>query len=149
MKSNVNSGSNKDQNPSHLGFMLNKSQIKYNSKGKSDNLERSNLGLSSSGRGKGFHFNSDYKRAKLCGPPISASKFVDENDSPQSHTITLKGKQSQKHGITQKSTTPLKKKYFSPEGICSDQKLYKDKSIKLPFNDEVKSRHDTIRTNGI
>ena len=57
-------------------------QLFENSKGKSDLSDTSNLGLQSSGRVNGFRFNSDYKRSKPSGPPISASKFVDENGSP-------------------------------------------------------------------
>ena len=107
-----------------------------NSKGKSEKTDNSNLGIHSSGCGvNGFRFNSDYKRAKPSGPPISASKFEQENDS-QSLSMSLK-KANYKPAI------------FSPEVNNSTQKLYKDKNLKSNFNDEAKLRGESIRVNGL
>ena len=122
-------------------------QLFENSKGKSDLTDPSNLGLQSSGCVNGFRFNSDYKRSKPSGPPISASKFVDENGSPQSASLTLK---KAGYSQAQKINTPLKQNYFSPDNAMSGQKLYKEKNAKCgKFNEETKLRGESIRVNGL
>ena len=115
-------GTNKSNNESgfkggkhHLHMYYCKPSALESSKGKSNfsGESKNRYGLSSSGGATKFAYNSDFKRRKgPSGIPISASKFVDENGSPQSGTISLKKPNA---SSVKKSITPLKNNYFSPE----------------------------------